>query len=805
MRILTIPVYDPASLEVAKRRARTGKAYMFQALAAHTWLSKHESLFQQSIIIDPQGRQITLKQATRLYERMVRELGPVRIFARPCPLVPCHGFVDSRVVSSASDILQVVKETVKADPNGEVILMPFIEAKYSAVQVGEYVTLGIGHDGVTAGKGQKVTLPASILPVDVSSKTFRTQRWHQDQIGMYQPHMYEMVVAERNGELRWHVVQARAVKPDVENAGSKGWGWFSKHVTCFPWTFYSILDSRSWNHSKLMSVAKATPIPDRIYVVDSMASHGACLFIEHNHSVITFDKIQSLCPDQWISGNKGKGVTVDEAPAPITEPMAGMLDILAARFASELGKPIRKSHPFWIESDWVNLASTTAKSAREIGASDNPRLMMVLGEGLAYLFRLSVTACIGEARHAWRHGWGLALRGKPLLRLKPSDAHPIPAGDRNSIYAEQLDNPSIANLLRNLAAADALFAMQWHGNAFGGPKWHTISQACIALYDAIRAKDWARIWPTANQLSMLTHNGGSGPLAKFSSDTTASIETVITSYFREEDNTFDKEFLPRYRPCPDLKKHLLEPGEVVAWPDGQYRCVINFAMYFSRPSGLRKLQAVGFSLYRGGKNTFPSLCDPVAHRLAIGRFKEWDKRQPMCFVSTAGEVIIEGGRPTKMIIEWQHTDEPKTYTIPPTWQLSSPRSDFYLGIVAQNGMHTSSLVDPKKDNVYTDYTGVDLVMEGYGYASYLQYLLDELKETPERWMMSGDPWSCPPPLARAGQFDEDEDKEDPLEIPEKATFSFEDEDQDDEDEENNSCTCPDCQPHHDSCTCFKCI
>lgn len=87
---------------------------------------------------------------TNLFDRVV--------MARPCPSVPRHGFVESRIVTTLEELKQVIVETRNADPRGEVILMPYIEAQSSAVITDSSVTIGKGHNGATAGK-QSFTIP----------------------------------------------------------------------------------------------------------------------------------------------------------------------------------------------------------------------------------------------------------------------------------------------------------------------------------------------------------------------------------------------------------------------------------------------------------------------------------------------------------------------------------------------------------------------------------------------------------------------------------------------------------------------
>ena len=74
------------------------------------------------------------------------------LFARPCPVVPRHGFVESRKVSTLEEFTQVCKETFEAEEKGQVMLVPLIEAQYNMVLTPTMLTVGAGHDGATAGK-----------------------------------------------------------------------------------------------------------------------------------------------------------------------------------------------------------------------------------------------------------------------------------------------------------------------------------------------------------------------------------------------------------------------------------------------------------------------------------------------------------------------------------------------------------------------------------------------------------------------------------------------------------------------------
>lgn len=89
-------------------------------------------------------------------------------FARPCPLTPRHGFVESRVVTTKGEILKIFEETIAADPEGEVALtevLPQHENLLNAVVTPHSLCVGKGHDGATGGKNT-VTIP--LAPIGVA-------------------------------------------------------------------------------------------------------------------------------------------------------------------------------------------------------------------------------------------------------------------------------------------------------------------------------------------------------------------------------------------------------------------------------------------------------------------------------------------------------------------------------------------------------------------------------------------------------------------------------------------------------------
>ena len=89
-----------------------------------------------------------------------------KTFARPCPMRPRHGFVESRIVATKEECRAVWEETKAADPRGELLLMPYINAAQSAVVTPAAVVIGKGHDGATSGAAGCITLPLAHLNLE---------------------------------------------------------------------------------------------------------------------------------------------------------------------------------------------------------------------------------------------------------------------------------------------------------------------------------------------------------------------------------------------------------------------------------------------------------------------------------------------------------------------------------------------------------------------------------------------------------------------------------------------------------------
>lgn len=122
------------------------------------------------------------------------------MFARPCPIKPRHGFVESRTVNDVEEIKALMKEVHKEDANGEILLgNHYDEVKYNAVYVSSgALSIGPGNDGATGGK-ESVSFP--IAPY--KSTTLKRKSKIKESEEMY----VEAILP--NDHSRWALTQIR--------------------------------------------------------------------------------------------------------------------------------------------------------------------------------------------------------------------------------------------------------------------------------------------------------------------------------------------------------------------------------------------------------------------------------------------------------------------------------------------------------------------------------------------------------------------------------------------------------------------
>jgi len=421
------------------------------------------------------------------------------IFARPCPVRPRHGFVESRVVKNPGQALAVLCETLRADPQGEMMLMPPLSGKASAIATDSGVVWGKGNDGVTAGKGDQFLLPVPALPHTLTEDVRR-----KDYVlkGDLKGSVYVEAVEDKG---KVFLVQMRDGPKDVPVGGNY-----------VPSAGYEVTNVIYHNHN-------VDPEPNLLKWEKTImdAPVGTVIWLPGG----------SLTSHLAVHGLARKLAVVTVGP----QPCVG--DVLQP--SDTQPKPLKKAD-FEAMAKYVKRRISGAKKSRAAFAvstlhalsawGNEPHLLNMRIAGATMMARLLVSACIGEARHFYTCGPGhYSEIAKPALPWKKligksllSAANSCQEVER-SVVLEKAYRYSIKTLRVMAAQARKDFRGQW-GNGegddqgptgFGGKKWADSAKIALDLCDAIIAfertpteKRWSKLLLAYNMGVAAAHNGG---------------------------------------------------------------------------------------------------------------------------------------------------------------------------------------------------------------------------------------------------------------------------------------------------------
>jgi hypothetical protein len=354
--------------------------------------------------------------------------GYVAGFARPCPKRPRHGFLDSQRVSSRDELAEIIRRTLAVDPEGEVLLMPFIDARRSAILTPSQVTLGFGHDGATSGKAGAITLPLAHVHVPCYLRE------------ALQGTPYFESVLERGAHVPLFV-QMR----DGPAAPRPADSWIPTDVTVTR-VLVPTEDLLAWE-----TTAQSAQPGDVAHV-----PHGTMVCHAAVHCVL--NKLPVVFRADAPRVGDTLRANADEAPAVFADDVA---DGLARGLLSQHMRGASAAMRAALLSVHHALAFTTTR--------DGAR---AFGGGVATLLRYSAACIFGELRHHWR--------GKKMLEEHAGIAKS--SQTRDYIY-EQAGTAYTAFRQHLYRALRCYRSTGWAGG-YGGNAWARCTELLIALDEA---------------------------------------------------------------------------------------------------------------------------------------------------------------------------------------------------------------------------------------------------------------------------------------------------------------------------------
>lgn len=443
------------------------------------------------------------------------------LFARPCPKTPRHGFVESRAVKSMEELLTVFIEARLADPEAEVIAMPVLSGRYSAVATDAGVTWGLGNDGVT-GNTSKILRP-------IPCKGRLTESIREATVGMdlgLKTAAYVEAV-EHNGNVE--IVQVRD-GPAVE-AGIRNWvpeaGFKVERIVSAAGTESDLL---AWEE-----MCQKFPRGTVVHLPGgSLSSHHAVHGIINKHAV-------------WLD---------KDAPAigATLEPESGQAKPLTQSDYNKMARFYRQVRRTVLNNGQSSIAHLGNQGRLGVSIlhsmsmwSNAPHLIRFRVLGPVYLARMMAAACLGEDRHFYRCGPGSnrrhaskvdwsAVFGRPPKEWKTKTERidwqsSLVSVNRADVFIAVTKLP-LTTLLPAVEGVIADFAGNWTGNVcacerclaeqermgkvgYGGPKWRKSAEqlrdllrALEAFSDNPSAETWKAVLGPYNNCTYLVHNGG---------------------------------------------------------------------------------------------------------------------------------------------------------------------------------------------------------------------------------------------------------------------------------------------------------
>ena len=406
-------------------------------------------------------------------------------FARPCPMRPRHGFVESRIVYNVSELLLLYKEILQEDPQGEIVLMDFIEAKYSTVATNTGVSWGFGQDGATSG--QSTTIPTS-TEVDI---------WNRETLGGKAENEASIVASCCYVELvtdfseRTTIVQFRD-GPAIECNKD----FIPKVVKV---------------ESVIVHAGESLLVWEEI-IKDAKGRKGVCVWLpgmalSSHHAV---HAIQNDIP-VWTHDTSPAGMILypsTNRPNPYTE--ADFVTL--ADWIRHFGSTEEDFGQHRIErSAYCAVATIHAGSLW----SNDPCLLKLRAFGLTLLARLMTAACAGEDRY-----WKSKGPGRDNNNLQHLDVKKY-TDDYGGLVREYIYNKVIScplgEILDIAILAQKDFRTRGWGRrrSFGGMRWaitaasaKKLAKSLIEFVEAPNKASWDTLVMAGNQALQVSHNTG---------------------------------------------------------------------------------------------------------------------------------------------------------------------------------------------------------------------------------------------------------------------------------------------------------
>lgn len=344
------------------------------------------------------------------------------LFARPCPVTPQHGFVDSRPVKDKAQALKLFRQAQKVDAQAELLLIPYIKADFSAIWTPGLLSVGPGNDGATSGHKSVSVHTTETAPL-VDAHAITAAAGVKPGAAPYLEFVGRNPVNGNKHEMLY-LVQLRG-GPKLSGLGPN----FVPKKIKVQHVVHAKGDLLEWQ----AACSKFKPGTVAVHHGGTMSSHYAVHCVEHDIPIITLGKAPAV------------GETLDAIP--VTKPEKDIDSVLK-------GLAVGVTLPIDYESAVLIVLGALHNSV--FLDKDDGRLF---GAAVMLALKLGFAACFGEARHKDQHGLA-----------------------RHQVYEKAWAD--VASHVKQFNETREKFYNKKWSPGFGGRKWGACADATADLWNA---------------------------------------------------------------------------------------------------------------------------------------------------------------------------------------------------------------------------------------------------------------------------------------------------------------------------------
>ena len=422
--------------------------------------------------------------------------GPV--FLRTCPEHARHGVLESIKCETLDDTWEnytrLANVMKKEDPNGCIIMMPFIKAACSSVaylstrDVNDgrnftgYMSIGPGHDGVTAGHGLKIGVPLQYGALE-------NRRIHDEHNANPLNHQLEFVFDSENANRALFTQYRKG--PQATPVTPPPCPWAKIGII----TIGEVIVKEVWEPTGLEEVAwleeniTKDKLPEGFVVVEQAGDRNSHIYAHCNFNDIPY--IAELSGDEINIGDRWVGidswVVLDNEGEFEPQPYN------PCDYLETFKRGVEHSNKYWhVDQGWLSTFFHQFSGGQMFSSTENTAFLAGVFAG--YLPKAMLAVGLGEMRHMFNLHTSclpttpivIGLAFQELWRECDNSHGYDPSSIRRDYYYNMtktlLDYKHAEEMSRFLAQE---FHRPGWNSGFGGKKWGQSMDICTGLYKAL--------------------------------------------------------------------------------------------------------------------------------------------------------------------------------------------------------------------------------------------------------------------------------------------------------------------------------